>query len=267
MAKQSLNTLKNWFKTGLKPLQVQFWHWMDSFWHKDELIPATTIDGLQGLLDSKVDKKDAVDPEQVGVYDPAKNYVYDPLVAEYVSFSNPASEEPKFTVEGFYRLTENAPAGQNPETHPAHWSYQGTVLGEITINDVVGLREELDDLAANMNSFVSRITKSLLIVDNVIAIDYEGKTQFVSNNLLLVTANASISFSNQPQSCELQFRVNIANMATLTFPAGTYMQESEGRWDSINRVFTPESDGKYEVVITIVDGDYYLKISDLMISL
>ncbi len=149
MSKQSLNTLKNWFKTDLKPLQVQFWHWMDSFWHKDELIPAATIEGLQGLLDTKVDKKDAVDPDQVGVYDPAKNYVYDPLVAEYVSFSNPASPDPKYTVEGFYRLIQNAPPGETPETHPAHWAYQGTVLGEITINDVVGLREELDWLSEN----------------------------------------------------------------------------------------------------------------------
>ncbi|MBS2101246.1 hypothetical protein, partial [Carboxylicivirga linearis] len=29
-------------------------HWMDSFWHKDEQIPAASIDGLQNLLDEKV---------------------------------------------------------------------------------------------------------------------------------------------------------------------------------------------------------------------
>lgn len=149
MATTPLNTLKNWFKTSLKPTQSQFWAWLDSFWHKDEDIPAAKIDGLQELLDSKVDKKDAIAPDQVGPYDPDVDYVYDALLAEYVSFSNPASEDPRFQTEGFYRLKEDAPAGENPETHPAHWVYQGTVLGEIAIEDVVGLREELDWLSEN----------------------------------------------------------------------------------------------------------------------
>lgn len=180
MAKQSLNTLKNWFKTGLKPLQVQFWHWMDSFWHKDEKIPAATIDGLQGLLDSKVDKKDAVDPEQVGVYDPAKSYVYDAERAEYVSFSNPESEDKQFKDEGYYRLTENAPAGQNPETHPAHWVYQGTVLGEITISDVVGLREELDWLSENAGG----ATEVQATENNLLVADGAGKLKDTGVNYL-----------------------------------------------------------------------------------
>jgi hypothetical protein len=46
----SLNTIKNWFKTGLKPTQAQFWAWMDSFWHKDEQIPMAKIDGITNLI-------------------------------------------------------------------------------------------------------------------------------------------------------------------------------------------------------------------------
>lgn len=60
MGKQTINTLKNWFKTGLLPTQSQFWAWMDSFWHKDEQIPSASIDGLQTLLDSKMDVKAVV---------------------------------------------------------------------------------------------------------------------------------------------------------------------------------------------------------------
>ena len=37
------NTIKNWFLTGLKPTQSQFWATWDSFWHKDEKIPITAI--------------------------------------------------------------------------------------------------------------------------------------------------------------------------------------------------------------------------------
>ncbi|MDO4763824.1 MAG: hypothetical protein Q4A00_05530 [Flavobacteriaceae bacterium] len=53
--KTSLNQLKNWFKTGLKPTQAQFWAWLDSFWHKDEEIPQDKIKGLSDSLESKAD--------------------------------------------------------------------------------------------------------------------------------------------------------------------------------------------------------------------
>lgn len=43
-------TLKNWFKTDLFPSQEQFWAWMDSFWHKGEKIPQSSIEGLAQTL-------------------------------------------------------------------------------------------------------------------------------------------------------------------------------------------------------------------------
>ena len=52
MAKVNLNIIKEWFKTGLKPTQEQFWSWMDSFWHKDEKIPINQIDGIENIYTS-----------------------------------------------------------------------------------------------------------------------------------------------------------------------------------------------------------------------
>ncbi|MCK0202778.1 hypothetical protein MWN41_07065 [Ornithobacterium rhinotracheale] len=52
MAKTDLNTIKNWFKNGLKPTQEQFWAWLDSFWHKDDKIPAENVEGLDDILSS-----------------------------------------------------------------------------------------------------------------------------------------------------------------------------------------------------------------------
>lgn len=49
------NTLKNWFKTGLKPTQAQFHAWIDSFYHKDEKIPITAINDIQAILNEKAD--------------------------------------------------------------------------------------------------------------------------------------------------------------------------------------------------------------------
>lgn len=51
---QPISTLKNWFRTGAKPLQQQFWDWMDSFWHKSEIIPSSAISGLD-ILQTRVE--------------------------------------------------------------------------------------------------------------------------------------------------------------------------------------------------------------------
>jgi hypothetical protein len=50
MAIVSLTTIKNWFKTGLKPTQAQFWDVWDSFRHKSESVPYESIEGLDAVL-------------------------------------------------------------------------------------------------------------------------------------------------------------------------------------------------------------------------
>nr|WP_315175551.1 hypothetical protein [uncultured Flavobacterium sp.] len=56
MALQTLNTIKDWFKTGLKPSQTQFWDTWDSFRHKDEKVPVAEVEGMDEIIDSKADK-------------------------------------------------------------------------------------------------------------------------------------------------------------------------------------------------------------------
>jgi hypothetical protein len=69
MAKQSISTLKNWFRSLLKPTQQQFWDWMDSFWHKDENIPANKVENLQSLLDAKINVAEKGAPNGLPVLD------------------------------------------------------------------------------------------------------------------------------------------------------------------------------------------------------
>jgi hypothetical protein len=52
MAIQNINTIKSWFKRGFKPLQQQFYDWMDSYWHKDEQLPISSVSGLQTILNT-----------------------------------------------------------------------------------------------------------------------------------------------------------------------------------------------------------------------
>jgi hypothetical protein len=57
MALQTLNTIKQWFRTGLKPTQQQFWDTWDSFRHKSEKIPVADVEGIDELLLSKTDNE------------------------------------------------------------------------------------------------------------------------------------------------------------------------------------------------------------------
>lgn len=50
------NTLRSWLMTGLKPTQTQFWAWLDSYWHKDEQIPQSSIQNLIQVLNAKAEK-------------------------------------------------------------------------------------------------------------------------------------------------------------------------------------------------------------------
>ena len=49
------NIIKNWFKTGLKPTQGQFWSTWDSFWHKDEKLPISNVENLENILNNKAE--------------------------------------------------------------------------------------------------------------------------------------------------------------------------------------------------------------------
>ena len=48
----AIQTLKQWFSNFKKPTQEQFWAWIDSFWHKSEKIPMTSIEGLESAIQS-----------------------------------------------------------------------------------------------------------------------------------------------------------------------------------------------------------------------
>lgn len=50
MAITPIATIKNWFVTGAKPTQAQFWAWLDSYRHKHDKVPVGDIDGLTNVL-------------------------------------------------------------------------------------------------------------------------------------------------------------------------------------------------------------------------
>lgn len=53
----NLNTIKSWFKTGLRPTSSQFSATWDSFFHKDDTIPVSKIENLDNRFSDKTDKE------------------------------------------------------------------------------------------------------------------------------------------------------------------------------------------------------------------
>ena len=50
-------TLKKWFSNLMKPAQEHFAAWIDSYWHKSELIPMSNIEGLSRAIENTVSAK------------------------------------------------------------------------------------------------------------------------------------------------------------------------------------------------------------------
>lgn len=53
----SKSQLKEWWKSRAKPQAVQYYAWMDSYWHKNEKIKIANIDSLQTILEGKADEE------------------------------------------------------------------------------------------------------------------------------------------------------------------------------------------------------------------
>lgn len=51
----SLTEIYNWFMTGKKPTQAQFFASWASFWHKDEAIPQSAVSNLTNTLVAKTE--------------------------------------------------------------------------------------------------------------------------------------------------------------------------------------------------------------------
>jgi hypothetical protein len=187
--------------------------------------------------------------------------VYDAARAEYVSYSNPQSSEPQFQVEGFYRLTEDAPAGENPETHPAHWAYQGFTIGEITVDDVVGLREELEQRAnverANL-TLAGKIGQPMNI-----SLNYNDKNIFKALSVTPVARESVLARNKDTNADEASYWFDITDLSPITFPANTgkvMIEGGAGSWNDDTKVFTPAVNGIFLFEEKKQGDTYYLKV-------
>ncbi|WP_336070017.1 sialate O-acetylesterase [Mesoflavibacter sp. CH_XMU1404-2] len=116
MAIINTNNLKQYFLTGLKPTQQQFWNLIDSFRHKNDPVPASEVSGLQGLLDQKLD---------------AELYVGKPIHKNYENITALTSDQSS-QIEGYFYGIEDATGFQNITNGRVTVSYKGTTNGDET---------------------------------------------------------------------------------------------------------------------------------------
>lgn len=82
--------LKIWFKNLAKPVQEQFWNWMDSFYHKNEPIPKSAVENLTSDLAKKADL--------VGGVVPANQLPFSVNTSEVIAIGNIAATEDTVTL-------------------------------------------------------------------------------------------------------------------------------------------------------------------------
>lgn len=84
------NQLKIWFKNLAKPVQEQFWNWMDSFYHKSEAIPKS---GVENLVEDLAKKADLV-----GGVVPASQLPFSVNTSEVIAIGNITATEDTVTL-------------------------------------------------------------------------------------------------------------------------------------------------------------------------
>ena len=96
MAITDKNTLKSWFRKGLKPLETNFADWIDSYWHKAEQIPTSSIQGLENTLNQKAETAEVHNLNQTvsNLQEDIKNLQTSDTCNNIVTFSETANRTP-----------------------------------------------------------------------------------------------------------------------------------------------------------------------------
>lgn len=105
MPKISRINLRQLFSKGAKPAQEAFYNWLDSFWHKDDLIEVEAVKGLKQSLDQKLDigAQDTI----LNEFNSFKKEVTETVKTGYLAYLKKADTKPVDGWKvGLYKLIE-----------------------------------------------------------------------------------------------------------------------------------------------------------------
>lgn len=181
-------TIKNWFKTGLKPTQTQFWSTWDSFWHKSESLPISAISGLGTLIDGKAEIEHT-------------HTQYATNDASSLTDDNVLSWQQKLGVDDLDYVeipTENATENSHPYV--------------VVINDEgKSAKRNANDFGKvdKVNNLTPDVNKNINIgLKEVLSIDNEDLSQSINVSTLKTTSNLEEDvYKNRPTSLTLGYSI------------------------------------------------------------
>lgn len=190
------NILKTWFSYLKKPTESQFWAWIDAFWHRDELIPPTSIDGLDGILNKKADLvNDKLPTEQLP--DSIQQNLQAEIDARISADDNLADA---LEVEANFRASVDNTLTANIQTEAIRNTNQDSMISQLqsAISVLQNWKSSLTD--ADSDNLVNTLTELLASVQNVpegtdifALINSKVNISDVINNLISLETNKPLS--------------------------------------------------------------------------
>ena len=215
MAIVSRSQLKAWFRRGLKPLEVQFHSWIDSYWHKNDSIPMSSIDGLNDALNQRTISIDAA------LSGTSTNPVQNKIVKAALDGKAPIAHRHEFSeIDGYIPPTYDDELDANSENAVKN----SVVTGEL--NNKAPVNHNHDSVYAPLGHNHDGVYQP---VGNYLTQhqDISGK-QDKTDNSLLTTAKNIVSAINELWNKFADYALANHNHNGVYQPAGDYASRSHG---------------------------------------
>lgn len=159
MAKQTISQLRDWFSRFKKPTEGQFWDLFDSFFHKDENIPASKVEGLGTIVQEQNEAIDSALTSSSAAIELANQAQVDVFIQ--------AEQAEEDITDGFYTISSkksyplvaDIPIEKFPgvtiDSANEYGNYYVTVSAvENEIDFSIELTEHIGDLATNIDKVI-----------------------------------------------------------------------------------------------------------------
>ncbi|WBX99065.1 hypothetical protein [Chryseobacterium gambrini] len=269
---KSKEEIKKYFENGDKPTQEQFWEWQDSYWHKDEKLPADKIDynfsEKADLIDGKVPASQL--PSQVNDVIEFTDLASFPVVGEF-SKLYVALDSNKL-----YRWSGSIYIGINQgDFVPLSGTEAGKpVTGDIELNAGVNIIKKggIDD-ATNYGMQMSDYSGLSLYAEDFsnIALNQNGFSASVTNNT--ETKTFSLNQNTQTLETNASMKFDFSNSiegnldeATITQYGGFKYERSSGKFAVLSEGFVTAQNQTDLIMMNVDNGlyanKYYLPDND-----
>lgn len=218
-----LNSIKNWFKTGLKPTQVQFWETLNSFRHKQDPIDISEIENATTVIDTQI-----------------STHNNDANAHSGLNTRIGALESYRIDVDGAF--------AQNNSRLDGLEIYKGQSIDAFT--NQLGRIEILENWKANIQPSITQMLARLTTIETKLATIASGAQvnvqadfdmtngsdpSFIKNKPLYKTLYVGSAFIGDPNGSDTIRTINIPNVGWSYIVTGSIRLNS-GNWDADNDV-------------------------------